>query len=287
MGRDFYDEIPDDPKLVQWIRDQKIFHVATAPLNGGHVNVSPKGQPSFKLVNPKACWYLDLTGSGNETISHLYEPGNGRITILFQAFEGPPNIVRLFGQGRVFERDSPEFNALVQSTFTPTANDEYDFPTPELLPGARAIIWIDITMVGLSCGYAVPVMEFVSHRDQLNKYFQRLEDKDASVDDPFSLPYESGFRNYMVTMNSWSVDGLPGLKFSNNRASHELVRSTMVEAGLEPPTGHRQNQSEAERLHLYRSGWVFALGISIGILSTVMVKERKVLMSLLPAFLSH
>ncbi|KAI0802057.1 hypothetical protein BC629DRAFT_162982 [Irpex lacteus] len=287
MGRDFYSEIPDDPKLVQWIRDQKIFHVATAPLNGGHVNVSPKGQPSFKLVNRKACWYLDMTGSGNETISHLYEPGNGRITILFQAFEGPPQIVRLFGKGRVFERDSPEFNALVQSTFTPASEDEYDFPTPEKLPGARAIIWIDITLVGLSCGYAVPVMEFVAHRDQLNKYFQRLEDKDASVDDPYSLHYENSFKNYMVTMNSWSIDGLPGLKFSNSRASDKLIRDTMIETGLELPVHLQENSGRGKRLYQYHPSWVLAIGASLGALVTLLVRDRRTIGSFISAYLSR
>ena len=85
---------------MSWIRDQKVFWVATAPLGpGGHVNVSPKGGLYFGLENPKSFWYMDLTGSGNETISHLYEPGNGRITVMFNAFEGAPKIVRLWGQG--------------------------------------------------------------------------------------------------------------------------------------------------------------------------------------------
>ena len=118
---------------------------------------------------------------GNETISHIYEPGNGRITIMFQAFEGPPRIVRLYGKGtevttlvlwlfeltviflsgKVFELGSPEFNALLDPSADP---GEYDSPTPELLPGARAIIWVDIDLVGTSCGFSVPFMEFISHR---------------------------------------------------------------------------------------------------------------------------
>ncbi|KAJ3528809.1 hypothetical protein NM688_g7942 [Phlebia brevispora] len=108
MGH-FYDEIPNDAKLIEWIREQKLLHVATAPLNGGHVNVSPKGQDTFVLVNRKACWYLDLTGSGNETISHLYEPGNARMTILFQAFEGAPRLLRLFGKGTNTRNPPPFF----------------------------------------------------------------------------------------------------------------------------------------------------------------------------------
>lgn len=94
----FYEVIPKT--IVQWILDQSMFFVATAPLSGnGHVNVSPKGGKYFGLVDEKTFWYMDLTGSGNETISHLLERGNGRITIMFNAFEGPPKIVRLWGSG--------------------------------------------------------------------------------------------------------------------------------------------------------------------------------------------
>lgn len=128
----FYDEIPDDPKLVDWIKEQKLFHIASAPLKGGHANVSPRGLPCFKLVSRKACWFLDLSGSGNETISHIYEPGNGRLTILFEAFEGPPRILRLFGKGKVFEKGAGEFD----SFFNPSGDEgELDFPTPEMMPG--------------------------------------------------------------------------------------------------------------------------------------------------------
>ncbi|KAF5012195.1 hypothetical protein F66182_15282, partial [Fusarium sp. NRRL 66182] len=90
MGK-FYETIPET--LYTWILTQKIFWVATAPLSGtGHVNVSPKGGPYFGLLDNKTFWYLDMTGSGSETISHIYEPGNGRVTIMFNAFEGPPRI---------------------------------------------------------------------------------------------------------------------------------------------------------------------------------------------------
>lgn len=98
----FYQVIP--PSLQEWIPRQKVFWVATAPLaGGGHVNVSPKGaandHDTFGLLDDKTFWYLDMTGSGSETISHLHEPGNGRITVMFNAFEGAPKIVRLWGKG--------------------------------------------------------------------------------------------------------------------------------------------------------------------------------------------
>ena len=94
----FYETIPS--RLQNWCRDQKVFWVATAPLSGnGHVNVSPKGGQYFGIPDESTFWYMDLTGSGNETISHLHERGNGRITIMFNAFEGPPQIVRFWGKG--------------------------------------------------------------------------------------------------------------------------------------------------------------------------------------------
>ena len=95
----FYETIPKS--LMQWILQQNVFWVATAPLSGrGHVNVSPKGGQYFGLIDEKTFWYQDLTGSGNETISHLHEPGNGRVTIMFNSFEGAPKIVRLWGYGK-------------------------------------------------------------------------------------------------------------------------------------------------------------------------------------------
>jgi len=228
MGH-YYDELPDDPKLFEWIKEQKIFHVASAPLNGGHVNVSPRGYQSFKLVSRKACWFLDLTGSGNETISHLYQPGNGRITILFQAFEGPPRVLRLYGKGKVFEKGSPEFDKFLQPSNEP---EEIDFPTPEILPGARAIIWIDITRVGSVCGFAVPFMKFVSEREQLNVVASRFQDRDSTVDDPFKLHWQKGLMSYWVKINSWSIDGLPGLKQCMPRVTPKDVVKAMEEYGI-------------------------------------------------------
>lgn len=94
----FYETIPES--LIKWILEQKMFWVATAPLAGsGHVNVSPKGGEYFGIVDNKTFWYMELTGSGSETLAHLYERGNGRITVMFNAFDGPPRIVRLWGKG--------------------------------------------------------------------------------------------------------------------------------------------------------------------------------------------
>ncbi|KAF7793880.1 hypothetical protein EIP86_005002 [Pleurotus ostreatoroseus] len=263
MGK-FYEEIPDDPKLLQWISEQKLYHVATAPLNGGHVNVSPKGQDSFKIVNRKACWYLDLTGSGNETISHLYEPGNGRLTILFEAFEGPPRILRLFGKGRVIERGTKEFDDLMNPEYThPQADTSIQgFPTPELLPGARAIIWLDITRVGTSCGYAVPFMKFESHRNTLNDWAGKREkiDEETGTGDlqvANILPPQKGLKYYWVSTNSWSIDGLPGMHQVTRLATSALISDTMSGAGL--PAGMVSRRAASV-------GWVVAwvFGLLLG-----------------------
>ena len=94
----FYESIPES--LVEWILAQKVFWVATAPLSGnGHVNVSPKGGEYFGVVDERTFWYQELSGSGIETVSHLHEPRNGRITVMFNAFEGGPKIIRLWGKG--------------------------------------------------------------------------------------------------------------------------------------------------------------------------------------------
>lgn len=141
----FFETIPKS--LFKWIQDQKLFWVSTAPLSAhGHVNVSPKGGAYFGVVDEKTFWYMDLTGSGNETISHLYEPGNGRITVLFNAFEGPPRILRLFGHGRVLENESKEFDDFIAKHEVKT------------IPGSRSIIVVDIHQVGTSCGFSVSMI---------------------------------------------------------------------------------------------------------------------------------
>ncbi len=173
------DEITDD--LAKWISKQPMFFVATAPSgDDGHVNVSPKGLAGLAILGPHRCAYLDLTGSGVETIAHLRE--NGRVTIMFCAFEGPPRISRLQGHGTVHLLGSPEFAALAQH-----------FPE---VPGARAIIDIDVTRVSTSCGFGVPRMEVVGSRDDLIKWAARKGDH--------------GLAEYRATRNARSIDGLPG-----------------------------------------------------------------------------
>lgn len=145
---------------------QKLLFVATAPLSGsGHVNVSPKGGEYFGIIDEKTFWYMDLTGSGSETLAHLHEPGNGRITIMFNAFEGAPKIVRLWGQGSVLENGTNEFSKFIK---------EHNVKT---IPGTRSIIIVDIHQVGSSCGFSVPFYDFKEFRPTLNDHFAKLDAK--------------------------------------------------------------------------------------------------------------
>ncbi|KAL0961522.1 hypothetical protein HGRIS_006463 [Hohenbuehelia grisea] len=199
MGETF-DAIPD--RFVAWILKQHVFWVATAPLTAdGHVNVSPKGiEGSFRIVNANKVWYEDLSGSGNETIAHLRE--NGRITILFNAFEGPPRIVRMLGKGTYHEYGTPEY-------------DEY-LPAELRTPGSRGVVVINVHRVGSSCGYAVPFYEYKAHRTKLVDMSVKMEciDRDAetSAEGPFDTPPRpaGGLKAYWNDINHFSIDGLPG-----------------------------------------------------------------------------
>lgn len=179
MGK-VYPEIT--PELKKWIGAQKIFFVGTAPLAADqHVNCSPKGGDSFCVLGPHEVAYADLTGSGIETVAHLRE--NGRIVVMFCAFEGGPNVIRLHGRGEVVTPDHAEFGALAKR-----------FP-PQI--GLRTIIRVKLTRIADSCGYAVPFYDFVAPRDVLDKLGEKLG--------------PDGLAEYRSRRNGTSIDGLPGL----------------------------------------------------------------------------
>jgi hypothetical protein len=169
-------------ELRAFLERQPMFFVATAPLaDDGHVNVSPKGlDGTFAVLDEHRVAYLDLTGSGIETIAHVRE--NRRITLMFCAFEGPARTVRLAGRGRVVTRDDADFAELA----TPFSSH----------PGARAVITVDVDRVADSCGYGVPRMTFVEHRDRLLTWAGSRGD--------------AALADYRAERNATSVDGLPG-----------------------------------------------------------------------------
>ena len=172
-----------DDRLADFLRAQHVFFVATAPLDrDGHVNCSPKGLDTLAVLGPHAVAYLDLTGSGVETIAHLRE--NGRITLTFCAFEGPPKIVRLHGRGTVVEPGDARF-ADLRARF-PAQHD-----------GVRSVIAIDVERVSDSCGYGVPRYEFTGERTQLPEWTRRKGPE--------------GLVAYRADKNRASIDGLPGV----------------------------------------------------------------------------
>jgi len=178
MGK-VYDSIDD--KIAAWVAGQHVFFVATAPLAAdGHINNSPKGGDSFRVISGTEVAYQDYTGSGAETIAHLRE--NGRIVIMFCAFEGPPKIIRFHGQGSVIGNTHPRYAELARQ-----------FPEN---PGTRSIIHIDVERISDSCGYAVPLCEFKKPRDTLDRWALNKGDE--------------GLALYRQENNTRSIDDLPG-----------------------------------------------------------------------------
>src|SRR5579863_1337695 len=141
-----------DDVATRFIQEQHVFFVASAPLDAsGHVNLSPKGLDTFRILSSSTVAYLDFNGSGVETIAHLKE--NGRIVLMFCAFQGPPNILRLHGHGRAVEPRCSEFAVLLA-----------EFPAYE---SVRSIIVVEILRVNDSCGYGVPFFKYEGEREQL------------------------------------------------------------------------------------------------------------------------
>ncbi|HEX6166971.1 MAG TPA: pyridoxamine 5'-phosphate oxidase family protein [Acidimicrobiales bacterium] len=173
-----------DANLTAIVTRQPVFFVATAPSGrGGHVNVSPKGGTgSFAVIDPTTVAYLDVTGSGVETIAHLRD--NGRITVMFCTFEGPPLIVRLYGRGRAVLPGDDGF-ADLRALF------------PDGVPGVRSVIRVEVERVATSCGYGVPLMSYAADRTMLAEWAERRGPE--------------GVEAYRAERNAVSIDGLPGL----------------------------------------------------------------------------
>src|SRR5947209_706075 len=181
MGK-LYDGI--EPALANWIRRQPMFFVGTAPSGDeGHINVSPKGPiGALQILDDRTLAYLDLVGSGAETIAHLQQ--NGRIVVMLCAFAGPPRIVRLHGRGQVLDGDALQF------------------PDVDALPEQRrTVIRVDVDRVADSCGYGVPLMEYAGDRPNSRLWAEGKLRKQG----PGAL------REYVAERNAESIDGLPAL----------------------------------------------------------------------------
>ncbi len=167
-------EIPN--KLQEFIKKQKVFFVGTAR-SKGRVNISPKGMDTFRIINSTKIVWLNLTGSGNETAAHLLK--NDRMTIMFCSFEEKPLILRLYGNASIYHERDEEFKTHITL-----------FPR---IMGSRQIIEMDVDLVQISCGFAVPFMDFKEERTQLSSWF-----KNKGVD---------GIKKYWEEKNTISIDG--------------------------------------------------------------------------------
>jgi hypothetical protein len=189
MGR-VYDEIDD--RTSRWIAAQPLFFVASAPLAAdGHVNVSPKGPiGSLRVIDPRTVAYLDVVGSGAETIAHLRE--NGRIVVMLCAFEGPPRIVRLHGRGEVLSPGSAAYDELLERAA---------FEDAAIPQSRRSIVRVDVDRIADSCGYGVPLMSFEGLRPHAPLWAEKKlrSGGQAAIDD------------YVATKNARSLDGLPAV----------------------------------------------------------------------------
>jgi hypothetical protein len=170
-----------DERLISFIGRQHMFFTASAAA-GSRINISPRSTDCFRVLTDRAVCYLDRTGSGNETSAHLR--ADGRLTIMFCAVEGPPLILRLYGRGRVIQRSSAEYGDVLGSAF---GGDE---PS-----GARQIVRLDLELVKTSCGYGVPLYEYRSERDTIDRW------NEAKGPD--------GLAAYRAKNNLESMDGLP------------------------------------------------------------------------------
>ena len=175
----FFDHIP--AKLQEFISRQHVFFTASATADS-RINLSPKGSDCLRVLDQHQVVYLDQTGSGNETAAHVRT--DGRLTIMFCAFDGAPMILRLYGRGRVLPRGTDAYATLLASAFD--GNES---------PGARQIIALDVESVQTSCGFSVPLMAFQQDRETLKTWARKKGD--------------DGLRAYWLEKNAQTIDGIP------------------------------------------------------------------------------
>jgi hypothetical protein len=187
-----FDEIDD--RLRGWIARQRLFFVGTAPSDGGHVNVSPKGPiETLAVLGPREVAYLDLVGSGAETIAHLRD--DGRLCLMLCSFEGPPRIVRLHGTAEAILADDPRFAPLA-------ARAGLDVGRVGGEGLQRSLIRLDVDRIADSCGFGVPLMAYEGERPQMRAWADRQRAKGGV----------EALRQYQRKHNATSIDGLPGVE---------------------------------------------------------------------------
>ncbi|KIX04343.1 uncharacterized protein Z518_05211 [Rhinocladiella mackenziei CBS 650.93] len=204
----FYNHI--EPDLAEWAMKQQVFFVASAPLRGRHINLSPKGLPSssFCVLNRNLCAYVDATGSGIETISHIQE--NGRCTVMFCSFDASPRIMRLFCTGRLVAWNEPGFDGWLKRMGNKN------------VIGARAVIILDVFKAQTSCGYAVPYLATKPDPDNASKQIAYLEDRNTLGHWAGKQVSNGVINDYRSQWNARSLDGLPGLRIARSDAGERL-----------------------------------------------------------------
>eukprot|EP01112_Ceratiomyxa_fruticulosa_P007776 TRINITY_DN2019_c0_g1_i2.p1 TRINITY_DN2019_c0_g1~~TRINITY_DN2019_c0_g1_i2.p1 ORF type:complete len:241 (-),score=33.59 TRINITY_DN2019_c0_g1_i2:46-768(-) len=196
----FYESLNEE--LTSWIKKQKVFVVGTCPLHFGRINISPKGytDASFTVVDANNVFYQDATGSGIETVAHIYE--NSRLTIMMMSFDQGPRILRLWGKASIIEYGTEEFDNILKQN------------NQQRIVSGRAIIWLSITNVQTSCGYGVPLMSFSKERETLGSFGTKLSN---------SMPNEEALKGFQAKWNLKTVDGLPGLRSARKQNGEWLL----------------------------------------------------------------
>jgi hypothetical protein len=182
-----------DERMWHWIAQQPMFFVATAPLDSdGHVNLSPKAPiDTLRVLDEHTVAYLDLVGSGAETIAHVRE--NGRIVIMLCAFHGPPRIVRLHGRGEALLPDDERFGPLI---------DRGQFAQPRVAAARRALVLVSVERIADSCGYGVPLMSYEGSRPHMNAWAEKK----------LRVGGDDALLRYQQEKNAVSIDGLPAVQ---------------------------------------------------------------------------
>ncbi|KNG45270.1 pyridoxamine phosphate oxidase family protein [Stemphylium lycopersici] len=271
----FYPSLNEDH--IDFITNQPLFFVASAPWAGEHINISPKGHPSktFSVLGPNTVAYLDATGSGCETISHVYE--NGRVTVMFSSFGKSPQIMRLFCKGRVVEKWDPYFGQ-IRAKMSTENGDDVD------IAGVRAIIVLRIQKVQTSCGFGVPqvgngktesteaegdAIAYANHEPETEES-NGFKDRETMEKWAHKMMEKQELSDYQKQFNHRSLDGLPGM-MSVRRAYDENIAVEDTKAWLRKVNRQRD---------------AVALGVGLGVVLMLLLSLVGVL-SIKPIFLQR
>lgn len=211
------------PDLQAWIKSQKVFFVGSGPLtSSGHVNLSPKGNDCFRILDDHTVCYMDMPGSGNETSAHIQE--NGRLTLMFCAFTGPPRILRLYGRGQVILRENTaEWEAILDKVKAATRED---FP---ILPATRQIIVNNVHKVTTSCGYSVPKFDYVKDRTTGQEFVASRHDSDPELK-LYQKEHNLKSMDGLVTPLGLHVQAQEGGGASGNKRDYSTIGPLLVAA---------------------------------------------------------